>query len=121
MAKILLSLALTLLLAQVDCTNPKKLTDSVCDTWASSDKAALDKAVDRFARSLDPKKTMNENAHAIADWLEKQPCIRHVGIPSDFVATEPPGLDLVVEHRDGKKRSFSILFGKDKVRLSYSY
>ena len=121
MTRSLLLFSLTLLLVQVDCTNPKKLTQSVCDAWASSDKSALDKAVDRFARSLDPKKTMNENARALADWLEKQPCIRQVGIPTDVVATEPPGLDLTVVHRDGSKRTFSVLFGKTTIKLSNSY
>lgn len=114
-------LLLLLLVGQADCTNTKKIEKSVCDAWASSDKRTLDQAVDQYARSLNPNRTMNENARALADWLEKQPCIRRVGIPSDVVATEPPGMDLVVENRDGSKRTFSMLFGRDNVKLSNSY
>lgn len=121
MLRILLLLALTLLLAQADCTNTKKSANSVCDSWTLTDKATLDKAVDRFARSLDPKRPMNENARVLADWLEKQPCIKQVIVPSTIIQTFPPGLDIAVTHNDGSKRSFSMLFSNENVRLSYSY
>ncbi len=121
MSQTLLFVTLSLLLAQADCTNTKKLDKSVCDAWTLTDKAALDRAVDEFARSLDPKLLMADNARAIANWLEKQPCIREVGVPTDVVATEPPGLDLMVVHNDGSKRTFSMLFGKSNVKLSNSY
>lgn len=51
-------LALTLLLGQADCTNIKKLDKSVCDAWAFTDKAALDRAVDSFARLYSVSRTL---------------------------------------------------------------
>ena len=121
MPRTLLLLALTLLLGQADCTNTKKLDKSVCATWAFTDKALLDQAVDTFARSLDPKQPMDGNARAIANWLEKQPCIRQVSLPAIVVETLPPALDIGAFHRDGTKRTFSVQFGPDKIKLSYSY
>lgn len=121
MPRILLSFSLVVLLAQIDCTNTKKSTDSVCDSWAANDKAALDRAVDRFTRSLDPKRSMNENAKAIADWLEKQPCIKQASLPSRTVETLPPAMDITVRHRNDSTRTFSIQFDPKKVSLSYSY
>lgn len=121
MLRSLLLLVLFLLLGQAQCPNPKKIEKSVCDGWATNDKAALNRAVDAFARSLNPKRNLNENARTLANWLEKQPCIRQVGIPTDVVATEPPGIDLLVVHQNGSKRTFSLLFGQDQVKLSNSY
>ena len=121
MPRTLFAVTLMLLLAQTDCTNTKKLADSVCDAWTLTDKAALDRAVDSFARSLDPKLPMKENARAIADWLEKQSCIRQVSLPERVIETLPPALDIGAFHRDGTKRTFSVQFGQNKIKLSYSY
>ncbi|WP_084447249.1 hypothetical protein [Hymenobacter roseosalivarius] len=109
----------------LSCTKSKNAGAGVCDTWPTAANAAqstraLDRTVDSFARSLDPQLPLPANARAIAEWLEKQPCIEQVGIATDVVTTEPPGLDLTVRHRNGSKRTFSMLFGKDYVKLSNS-
>jgi hypothetical protein len=118
--------SILLAFAYCSCTKSKKADLGVCDAWpadanAAQSTSALDRAVDSFARSLDPTLPLHDNARTIAHWLEKQPCIQQVGIAMDVVTTEPPGLDLTVIHRNGSKRTFSLLFGKDKVKLSNSY
>ena len=108
------------------CTDTATVPVAVCQAWPTGAQAprparALNHAVDAFARTLDPRQPMRNNARAVARWLAQQPCIRQVGIADDAVATEPPGLDLTVIHRNGSQRTFSLLFGKDHVKLSNSY
>lgn len=114
-----------LVLMGLSCRDTSRAPATVCDSWPvdqpkeSSQK--LNQAVDAFARTLDPKQPMRNNAQAIARWLEQQPCIQQAGVSSRVVETEPPVLDIEARHRNGTRRTFSVQFARSKVTLSYSY
>ncbi len=114
-------------LLQVSCAKSRKsAAGGVCDSWPTTQTGtkvspALDRAVSDYLSSLDPKQPIDTNARAIKAWFDQQPCVRQTILPTTAVQTEPPGLDIAVMHQNGSRRTFSILFFPNKVRLSYSY